>query len=62
MAAMARYPTRNIFIRQGARILKQHLGEPKPEPPKRGDLADLKSWSAHLIGGEKMQSLGISRP
>jgi hypothetical protein len=56
MAAVARYPNRNIALRRGAHILKQNLGEPKPEPPRD---PNLKSWSVHLIGGKKMQSLGV---
>ncbi|MBO0754424.1 MAG: hypothetical protein J2P54_01070 [Bradyrhizobiaceae bacterium] len=38
------------------RIIKRHDGEPKLEPPKD---PNLKSWSAHLIGGSKMQHLGF---
>ena len=41
---------------QGERIIKRHDGEPKPEPPKD---PNLKKWSAHLIGGKKMQLLGF---
>jgi hypothetical protein len=55
MAAVAKYPDRNIALRQGARIIKQHLGEPKPEPPRD---PNARSWSAHLIGGRKMELLG----
>jgi hypothetical protein len=33
MAAIARYPNRNIALRQGARIIKRHDSEPKPQPP-----------------------------
>ena len=33
-----------------------HDGEPKPEPPRD---PNLRSWSAHLIGGSKMQMLGF---
>jgi hypothetical protein len=37
--------------------LKRHDGEPPPEPPRD---PDLKSWSANLIGGKKMQHLGVA--
>jgi hypothetical protein len=46
---------RNIALRQGAQVIKRHDGEPKPETPRD---PNLKSWSVHLIGGKKMQSLG----
>jgi hypothetical protein len=52
---IARYPNRNIALRQGARIIKRHDGELKPEPPPD---PNLRSWSAHLIGGKQMQFLG----
>lgn len=55
MAAIARFPNRNVQLRQGAHVLKRHEGEPKPEPTKD---PNLKSWSAYLIGGKKMQHLG----
>ncbi len=58
VAAVSKYPNRNIALRQGARIIKRHGGEPKPEPPARPRDPNLKSWSAHLIGGKKMQLLG----
>jgi hypothetical protein len=54
-AAVVKYTLRNIQLRQGAQIIKRHDGEPKPEPPRD---PNLKSWSAHLIGGKKMQHLG----
>jgi hypothetical protein len=38
-------------LRQGARIIKQHLGEPVPAPLVKPDDPNLKRWSAHLIGG-----------
>jgi len=41
----------------GARIVKRHDGDPKPEPPRD---PNLRSWSAHLIGGTKMQLLGFA--
>ena len=56
MAAMGKYPNRNVQPRRGARIITQNLGEPKPEPPPD---PNLRSWSAHLIGGKKMQLLGF---
>jgi hypothetical protein len=55
MAAVAKHPLRNIALRQGAQVIKYNDGEPKPEPPRD---PNLKSWSVHLIGGKKMQSLG----
>jgi hypothetical protein len=56
LAAVAKYPNRNAYLRQGARIIKQNPGEPK-EPAAEPD-PNLKSWSAHLIGGKKMALLG----
>jgi hypothetical protein len=58
MAAVAKYPDRNIRLLQGERIIRRHDGapEPKPEPPTD---PNLKSWSVHLIGGKKMQHLGF---
>jgi len=58
MAAVAKYPNRNIQLRQGERIIRRHDGEPKPEPETPTD-PNLKSWSVHLIGGRKMQHLGF---
>jgi hypothetical protein len=55
LAGDRQYPLRNIQLRQGACIIKRHDGEPTPEPPKA---PSLNSWSAHLIGGKKMQLLG----
>jgi hypothetical protein len=55
MAAVAKHPLRNVQLRQGAQVIKRHDGEPQPEPPRD---PNLKSWSVHLIGGKKMQSLG----
>lgn len=59
MAAVAKNPNRNIYLRQGARIIKQNRGEPEPEPPIEPRDPNAKSWSAHLIGGKKMQLLGF---
>jgi hypothetical protein len=56
MAAVAKHPNRNIALRRGAQIIKRHDGEPKPEPPRD---PNLRSWSAHLIGGEKMEMLAF---
>ena len=56
MAAVLRYPKRNLALRHGARIIKRHDSEPKPEPLRD---PNLRSWSAHLIGGSKMQLLGF---
>jgi hypothetical protein len=55
MAAVAKYPNRNVQLRQGALIIRRNDGEPKPEPPRD---PNLKSWSVYLIGGKKMQLLG----
>jgi hypothetical protein len=54
-AAVFKYPLRNIQLRQGAQIIKRHDGEPRPAPPPD---PNLKSWSAHLIAGKKLQLLG----
>ena len=56
MAAVLKYPKRNLALRHGARIIKRHEGEPAPEPPPD---PNLRRWSAHLIGGKKMQLLGF---
>jgi hypothetical protein len=58
MAAVFKYPNRNIALRQGAQIIQRHDGEPKPEPPIKARDPNLRSWSAHLIAGKKMQFLG----
>jgi hypothetical protein len=57
MAAVAKYPNRNIQLRQGERIIKRHDGEPKAAPPAPVD-PNLKSWSVHLIRGRRMEWLG----
>jgi hypothetical protein len=56
LAALVKYPLRNIQLRQGARIINRHDGEPRPEPLPN---PNLKNWSAHLIGGKKMHLLGF---
>jgi hypothetical protein len=33
MAAVSKYPNRNIRLRQGERIIKRHDGKPKRAPP-----------------------------
>ena len=58
MAALAKHPARNVYLWQGARIIKQNLGEPKPETETPVD-PNLKSWSVNLIGGRKMEHLGF---
>jgi hypothetical protein len=58
LRAIVKYPLRNVRLCQGEQIIKRHNGEPKREPPKD---PNLKRWSAHLIGGKKMQLLGLSR-
>jgi hypothetical protein len=52
-----KYPNRNVYLRHGARIIERHDGEP-PAPPLVQRDPNLRSWSAHLIGGRKMQLLG----
>jgi hypothetical protein len=57
MAAITKHPLRNVYLRQGARTLKQNLGEPAPlivPPPD----PDLRSWSVHLIRGRRLELLG----
>jgi hypothetical protein len=54
--AIVEYPLRNVRLCQGEQIINRHDGEPKPAPPKD---PNLKRWSAHLIGGKKMQLLGF---
>jgi len=56
MAAVARHPHRNVQLRHGMRIVKRYEAMPRPEPPRD---PNLRSWSAHLIGGKKMQLLGF---
>ena len=56
-AAVLKYPKRNVALRHGARIIDRHEGEPPAGPLVQRD-PNLKSWSAHLIGGKKMQLLG----
>jgi hypothetical protein len=51
VAAVPKHPKRNPALRYGARIIKRHDGEPKPEPPRD---PNFNSSSAHLIGGSKM--------
>jgi len=56
MAAIATYSSRNVQLHHGMRIVKRHDGEPRPEPPRD---PNLRSWSAHLIGGKKMHLLAL---
>jgi hypothetical protein len=58
MASIAKYPKRNVQLRHGACIIERHDGEVPPPPLVKRD-QNLKSWSAHLIGGRKMQRLGV---
>jgi hypothetical protein len=60
MASVAKHPKRNIHLRHGARIIERHDGAPPPPPLVERD-PDLKSWSAHLIWGKKMQLLATFR-
>lgn len=55
LTALTRYPKRNVQLRHGARVVRQHDGEPQPEPPKG---PDVKAWSAHLIGGKRLRLVG----
>jgi hypothetical protein len=57
MAAVAKFPNRNIYLQRGARVIKKHEGEPTPQPVAPVD-PKLKNWSVHLIGGKKMEHLG----
>jgi hypothetical protein len=50
------HPTQ--WRQQGARIIKQNLGEPKPDPEKPAD-PNLKNWSVHVIRGKKVGELRI---
>jgi hypothetical protein len=58
MAVVFKYLNRNIALLPGAQIIQWHDGEPKPEPPIKARDPNLRSWSANLIGGKKMQLLG----
>ena len=53
--AVLKHPKRNLALRHGARIIKRHEGEPRPEPPRD---PNLKEWSVRLIGGSKARFLG----
>jgi hypothetical protein len=55
MAAIARYPKRNIALRRGAHIIKRYDGEPRPEAPRD---PNARRWSVHFIGGKRMERLG----
>jgi hypothetical protein len=58
MAAITKHPRRNVYLRQGARTIKQNLGEPAPliVPPPPDP--NLRSWSVHLIRGRRLELLG----
>jgi hypothetical protein len=56
MAAVTRFPNRNIDLLDGASVIKRHEGAPKPEPPPSNP--NMRSWSVSLIGGRKMQHCG----
>jgi hypothetical protein len=58
MAAVTRFPNRNIDLLDGASVIKRHEGEPKPEPPSTLSDPNMRSWSVSLIGGRKMQHYG----
>jgi hypothetical protein len=59
MAAVGNDSNCNIALRQRARVMKRHDGEPKPEVQPNDP--DLKSWSAHLVGGRSFTSLASWR-
>jgi hypothetical protein len=54
--AVVKYPLRTVRLCQGEQVIKRHDGETKPEPPRD---PNLKKWSAHLIGGKRMELLGF---
>jgi hypothetical protein len=56
MAATLKYPKRNVQLRQGARIIKRHGDEPKPEPSALDPR--LSDWNASLIRGAKLAFKG----
>ncbi len=56
MAAIAKHAARNVYLRQGARIIKQNLGEPKPTEPAPDPA--LPDWDVRIIRGSKMDFRG----
>jgi hypothetical protein len=54
--AIANNPLRNIFLRQGARIVRRHDGQPKQMEPTDPNLLD---WDVNLIRGSKNDFKGI---
>jgi hypothetical protein len=58
MAAVTRFPNRNINLLDGASVIKRHDGESKPEPSPAPSDPNMRSWSVSLIGGRKMQHCG----
>jgi hypothetical protein len=57
MAAIAKHPARNVYLRQGARIIKQNLGEPNPGTETPPDPA-LPDWDVRIIRGSNMDFRG----
>ena len=55
VAAVTKYPNRNVYLRHGERVIKQSLGEPKPAPPVD---PKLKNRSVNLIRGKKLEHYG----
>jgi hypothetical protein len=53
-----KYPQRNAQLCHGAGIVERHDGAFVPPPMIAPRDPNLKSWSAHLIGGKKLQLLG----
>jgi hypothetical protein len=58
MAAVTKFPDRNIRLQKGEWIIKRHDGEPPKPPPAPVD-PNMKSWSVNLIGGRRMQHFGL---
>lgn len=58
-AAVAQFPKRNIDLRHGARIIRQHKGAPKPPPAEPIDYA-LPLWRVVILRG-KGEELGTVR-
>jgi hypothetical protein len=60
MAAVAKYPNRNIQLRQGALIIRRNDGEPKPEPPRDPSPKSL-SVKALYVGAERLIAVIAAR-
>jgi ABC-type branched-subunit amino acid transport system substrate-binding protein len=57
IASIAKYPKHNVQLRHGARMIERRWCAPPPLLVERKP--NLRSWSAYLIGGKKMQLLGV---